>query len=217
MPSKSTYEGAYWRETLQMFRMLPVVFMAIQPESTHGSSHPRETPQFCLFFGILSEKEPEASYECSHGRKNLQLFCMFSVIFMSFSQKYTLKQHMSVHTGEKSFSCPVCMMYVSRLKEHMISHTGEKPFSCSKCHITFSYRTDMKKREVVHTGEKRFSCSECSKLFSRKSWLKQHKRVHTGEKPYNCSVCILYKVILPAIQPEATYESSYWRETLQLF
>ncbi|XP_057658850.1 zinc finger protein 845-like isoform X1 [Diorhabda carinulata] len=105
----------------------------------------------------------------------------------TFSQKYKMKIHSRIHTGEKKFKCEICSKTFSHkvsLNSHMCNHTGEKPFKCDICSKTFSQKYSMKRHLLLHTGEKPYKCEICSKSFSEKYYFTLHFRCHSREKPY---------------------------------
>ena len=124
---------------------------------------------------------------------------------------------MSVHSGNKSFTCTVChkkFMRKDSLKCHMRSDTGEKPYACTTCEKRFSQRSELKYHMINHHpgtfrddhNEKLFSsddqlvsspmnletmfvCPYCAALFKTSSELESHKRYHSEHKPFSCSEC----------------------------
>jgi hypothetical protein len=66
----------------------------------------------------------------------------------------------------------------------------------------------------VGTKQQPYGCTLCTKSFSSKQELKIHTRAHTGGKPHTCKQCS--KSFSQAGNLRKTYQSSHWRETLQL-
>ena len=57
------------------------------------------------------------------------------------------KQHMDIHTGEKTHQCRQCDKTFNRnsyLKRHILTHTGEKLYKCSQCDKTFISNNNLK-------------------------------------------------------------------------
>ena len=88
-------------------------------------------------------------------------------------------------TVDKPFVCLTCHKRFTQkyhLKTHQRIHTGEKPYKCKPCHKRFTQKSDMKRHERIHTGEKPYKCKICHKRFTEKCNFKTHQRVHIGKK-----------------------------------
>uniref|UniRef100_A0A0R3R0U1 Gastrula zinc finger protein XlCGF57.1-like n=1 Tax=Brugia timori TaxID=42155 RepID=A0A0R3R0U1_9BILA len=103
-----------------------------------------------------------------------------------------MKKHTMTHSGEKTYSCPVCKANFARfwdMEKHMMTHIGEKTYSCPVCKTNFVRFWDMKKHMMTHIGEKTYSCPVCKKNFVRFWDMKKHVMTHIGKQPYSCPVC----------------------------
>ena len=85
------------------------------------------------------------------------------LLYVNYSciQADTLKMHMVMHSGEKSFKCKQCNNSCTNaggLKRHILVHTGEKPFSCNQCKYSCAVAGSMKMHMLVHTRERPLKC-----------------------------------------------------------
>uniref|UniRef100_A0A3B3ZAU8 C2H2-type domain-containing protein n=1 Tax=Periophthalmus magnuspinnatus TaxID=409849 RepID=A0A3B3ZAU8_9GOBI len=187
---------------------------------THNSSDTdcdEEPPASTSTAHMETEADHREHYDQGQGKRGERggggetLECPFCQ--KGFTTKHNLEIHTRVHTGEKSYRCPICRSSFVRklwqilekkydclfcgkrfpgqqtLKKHIRVHTGEKPYSCSICQKKFAQKYNVSTHMMTHTGEKPFSCSVCNKKFAKKGNLATHMRIHTGERPFSCSVC----------------------------
>jgi len=67
------------------------------------------------------------------------------------------------------------------LRQHKTVHTGEKPFKCDQCERSFGQKGALLNHKVLHSGEQPFKCEHCDKGFTQKGNMKTHMmKVHSG-------------------------------------
>ncbi|XP_020643209.3 zinc finger and BTB domain-containing protein 10 [Pogona vitticeps] len=64
--------------------------------------------------------------------------------------------------------CPHCnyvAKYRRTLKRHLLIHTGVRSFSCDICGKLFTRREHVKRHSLVHQKDKKYKCMVCKKIF----------------------------------------------------
>ncbi|XP_026871912.2 P43 5S RNA-binding protein [Electrophorus electricus] len=128
----------------------------------------------------------------------LQLFkCVHATCGATFTRQWRLKEHETVHTGERPHKCPVegCGRQFSRkshLSRHALKH-GEKKIRCNvtNCAKMFFNADNMKRHVRYAHGEKDkyFKCTfqNCQVTFRKRRMLKLHLAGHGVSKGFRCS------------------------------
>ncbi|CAK4153482.1 unnamed protein product [Aphanomyces euteiches] len=90
----------------------------------------------------------------------------------------------------RNFLCPHpgCMKTFAdnaHLRDHMFVHTGEKSLRCPECDKCFARVTSLRSHRRVHTGERPFICLEdgCGKRYASRAALRMHTSLHAKQMP----------------------------------
>ena len=110
--------------------------------------------------------------------------------FTGFSE---LKNHLTVHSDERSHSCPECNNRFKtkyQLGTHMKTHRVPDQM-CSMCAACFTSPTKLKLHiDRVHKKLRPCKCDRCERSFSDKGKLKDHiQRIHEDNRPWVCESC----------------------------
>uniref|UniRef100_A0A224YWZ7 Glass n=1 Tax=Rhipicephalus zambeziensis TaxID=60191 RepID=A0A224YWZ7_9ACAR len=112
--------------------------------------------------------------------------------------KYTLKDHMLAHTGDKCVECPICLAKFAK-KYNVVRHMQRTHpdgklyksdlFKCDLCQYKTGSCNALENHMRIHAGGKLHACDMCPYVTSRASCLARHMRTHTGDKPFKCDMC----------------------------
>jgi len=110
------------------------------------------------------------------------------------ANNYELRQHMKLHSNDKSYKCNHCGYLSSRkdrLHDHMcIKHDQIKNFVCDQCATVHGTARDLQDHYKIFHSPPIYKCDECEYANGHKTYLYRHKqRFHINKKCYNCSHC----------------------------
>ncbi|NXW60383.1 ZBT10 protein, partial [Eurystomus gularis] len=109
-------------------------------------------------YGLLPESWPKEAWE------NGKFFCVSSSFLL---MAYYLVGDSSALIMNK-LKCPHCnyvAKYRRTLKRHLLIHTGVRSFSCDICGKLFTRREHVKRHSLVHKKDKKYKCMVCKKIF----------------------------------------------------
>ena len=115
-----------------------------------------------------------------------------------YPDKYGLKIHTQIHTGEKSHECKQCgekFRYLATYNNHVNEHLGVKPYQCPDCGECFAGKSSFYAHiQIVHKGvkkhkaNKKVKCTICDRLMHKSSY-ENHMRIHNGKLDFTCEEC----------------------------
>lgn len=121
--------------------------------------------------------------------------CWCSACGIFFKNRREMNQHTCTSAVDKLFQCLSWIQYFGQkyhLKGHSIVRTGECGFKCSVCEKSFNDKSNLQERMRIHTGEKLYQCLKCKKSFTWKRQLENHKSAHKAKSYFQCYVCNMY-------------------------
>ncbi|XP_078543236.1 zinc finger and BTB domain-containing protein 10 [Lissotriton helveticus] len=115
-----------------------------------------------LKYGILPESWPKESWE-----NGISSELKYGILPESWPREPWENGDSSSLLMNK-LKCPHCS-YVAKyrrtLKRHLLIHTGVRSFSCEICGKLFTRREHVKRHSLVHKKDKKYKCMVCKKIF----------------------------------------------------
>jgi uncharacterized C2H2 Zn-finger protein len=105
---------------------------------------------------------------------------VMSLIFSQESSNITT----SIRKGPRKFSCEFCgksLTSAAKLRDHITVHTGERNFKCPLDGLMFKTQDNLNQHLHTHAVTK-FECDHCGKLLKTKQTLHRHMTEHKTEK-----------------------------------
>lgn len=82
--------------------------------------------------------------------------------------------------------CPKRYLYPAQLRQHMTIHTGERPYVCPYCPKSYRAKKNLDKHIPNHTGEKPYKCKYCPESYKDQNILRNHyNTVHKDDILHN--------------------------------
>jgi len=158
----------------------------IKTESNKGNNSTFKSSKDSLNFDFqnLTKEQMEGLYllKCSFCKENVP--------------KMFIKEHTEKHVKSpmKNHFCPHCGKSFTdkwKLNQHVTIHTGEKPHQCPTCEQSFRLKMSLKRHtEIVHTKLCLYSCDQCGESFNTKRGLQTHLETKHGiEVGFKCDQC----------------------------
>ena len=112
--------------------------------------------------------------------------------FKRFKKTYNLKQHLLIHSNQRSFKCDLCgkdFVQKSNFKKHLKVHaTQEKKNEKSQESISFEVLTKAGKKLAI-APVKMIKCDLCEFQTDSQVKLKSHRLIHQDSDIFQCYEC----------------------------
>ena len=104
--------------------------------------------------------------------QNLKRSFVCPTCHKSFTTRYSLNSHISIHSDSKPYECPhadcgKCFRTKSALNTHIsLTHSSVKEHVCSVCGKSYSKLWLLRQHELRHHVNHRYQCSKCEQSFA---------------------------------------------------
>ncbi|XP_030033845.2 zinc finger protein 573 isoform X7 [Manduca sexta] len=153
-----------------------VPFSSVEARKDHVRSNEACFPFRCTVCKqrFLFWERRQEHLEIVHGQPKKEFPC--AECDKIFKKRTLLYLHFkATHTDDHR--CKECNKRFStkrHLREHLSIHLGQRPLECSVCQKTFSRHRSLRKHLSIHNNSKKFVCQTCTKLFVEKKKLALH-------------------------------------------
>lgn len=110
----------------------------------------------------------------------------------SFHHVWELNAHMSTHTGEAGYKCPVCQAgfpsYVIMDLHRSSSHKRTR-HKCRNCDANFATKGNLDRHVISKHQGRKHGCPSCEESFTTKQGLKTHRDAIHGQTQFDCGIC----------------------------
>lgn len=132
-------------------------------------------------------RTPKSTTWLEKGRRN-ELICRYCGKL--FANKFVLKRHVAIHTGERAFPCHLCkksFIQKTDLQRHVATHSDARPFvcaveDCERAHKTKKnltghiFRAHLRYVGTTREGQKKYRCRLCGKMLEHSSLFSKHMK-----------------------------------------
>ncbi|GCC36094.1 hypothetical protein chiPu_0014586 [Chiloscyllium punctatum] len=120
-----------------------------------------------------------------------RISCDYPGCLATFTRRWKLEEHLSVHTGQcSSEACGKTFKKNRDLKTHCYEHVKEPAFECQKegCKMKFKIRNERQVHERKHNG---YPCGfeECQFVATTWTQLQKHRKIHPSSVEHCCANC----------------------------